>query len=32
MLSPDIMWRYTGGDESVTDKHMKTIEMAPPSW
>ena len=23
------MWRQTGSDESVTDKHMKTIEMAP---
>ena len=28
------MWRHTGSDESATDihKHMKTIEMAPPSW
>ena len=25
------MWRDTGSDESVTDKYMKTIEMAPPS-
>ena len=29
--SPVSMWRNTGSDESVTDKHMKTIEMAPPS-
>ena len=29
--SPVSMWRHTGSDESVTDKHMKTIEMAPPS-
>ena len=27
--SPVSMWRNTGSDESVTDKHMKTIEMAP---
>ena len=31
-FSPVTMWRHTGSDESVTDKHMKTIEMAPPSW
>ena len=29
--SPVSMWRNTGSDEPVTDKHMKTIEMAPPS-
>ena len=29
--SPVSMWRNTGSDESVTDKHMKTIEVAPPS-
>ena len=30
-FSPVTMWRHTGSDGSVTDKHMKTIEMAPPS-
>ena len=29
--SPVSMWRNTGSDKSVTDKHMKTIEMATPS-
>ena len=32
-LSPVSMWRHhTGSDESATDKDMKTIEMAPPSY
>ena len=30
-FSPVTMWRHTGSDGSVTDKHMKTIEMAPRS-
>ena len=25
------MWGHNGRDESVTDKHMKTIELGPPS-
>ena len=25
------MWRHNGRDESITDKHMKTIELGPPS-
>ena len=30
-LSPVSMWRHTGSDESITDKHMKTIEMVLPT-
>ena len=30
-LSLFTLWRHTAIDESVTDKHMKTKEMAYPS-